>query len=104
MGAHPQQGPLHVPGGQARLLGVTEQLRVKNLERSGQAKGQPEVRTRPSVGMGGEGQIRAEVGQPTGTEVGRRQGTGGRAGRGEAGVTGVTGWNGGAGRAAHQRG
>lgn len=54
--------------------------------------------------MGGEGQIRAEVGQPTGTEVGRRQGTGGRAGRGEAGVTGVTGWNGGAGRAGHQRG
>lgn len=24
VGAHPQQGPLHMPGGQAGLLGVTE--------------------------------------------------------------------------------
>lgn len=50
---------------------------------------QPEVRIGPSVRVGeGKVKIWAEVGQPTGTEVGCRQGTGGQSRPGEAGVTG----------------
>lgn len=55
------------------------------------------MRTRPRVRVR-EGRVKvwAEVGQPTGTEVGRRQGTGGQSRPGEAGVTGEsssgTGW------------
>lgn len=61
---------------------------------------QPEVRTRPRVPVR-EGRVKiwAEVGQPTGTEVRRRQGTGGQSRPGEAGVTGESSSGTGRGRA-----
>lgn len=62
-------------------MGVGVQFRVRNLQRSVQAEGQPEVRTGPSQVGAGRVELQAEVGQPTGAEVGRRQGTGGKAGR-----------------------
>ena len=100
-GARPRQGPLHVLRGRARLMGVRVQLGVKNLQRSGQAKGQPEVRTRPRAGWerGGSGSR---------LRWGNQQALGWGAGRAQVaeqpGGARVTAGAGGAGQAGHQQG
>lgn len=76
------------------------QFKVRNLRRNGQAKGATRREDEARVPVrGGRVKIWAEAGQPTGTEVGRRQGTGGQSRPGEAGVTGESSSGTGRGRA-----
>lgn len=96
----PVRRPSPSSRGQVRLRGIRVQFKVRNLGRNGQAKGatrrEDEARVRV---RGGRVKIWAEAGQPTGTEVGRRQGTGGQSRPGEAGVTGESSSGTGRGRA-----
>lgn len=96
----PVRRPAPSAHGQGRLRGIRVQFKVRNLRRNGQAKGatssEDEARVRVREGRVN---IWAEVGQPTGTQVGRRQGTGGQSRPGEAGVTGESSSGTGRGRA-----
>lgn len=76
-----------------QVNGSQDTIRDENLKSNGQAEGAARSEDWLSWGARGRVMIRAEVGQPTGTEVRCRQGTSGQSRPGEAGVTRVIIWN-----------